>query len=113
MEESKALAELKITKKKMKSLKQEKKRNLHYKRKRVDELVEEAKEWRESSFVAANITPEVKLGNKAGGRGDPFNDRFEAQIRRQIATGVSVISMSESFPASSRILRAASIACSS
>ena len=89
LEESKALAELKITKKKMRSLKQEKKRNLLYKRKRVDELMEEAKEWRNSSIVAANMKPEVKLGNKAGGRGDPFNDRFEAQIRRQMATGVS------------------------
>jgi hypothetical protein len=55
----------------------------------VDELLEEVKGWRASSVIAAKTEPEVKLGNKAGGRGDPFNNRFEAQIRRQMATGVS------------------------
>jgi ABC-type phosphate transport system auxiliary subunit len=38
-EECKAMAELKITKKKLKSVRQEKNRNLVYKRKRVAELV--------------------------------------------------------------------------
>jgi hypothetical protein len=92
-EDPKALAELETTKKKMRSLKQKKKRNLVHKRRRAGGLVEEAKTktWRDSSIIAANVRPEVKvkLGNKAGSKGAPFIDEFEAQIRRQIATGVS------------------------
>jgi hypothetical protein len=58
-EECKAMAELKITKKNLKSVRQKKNRNLVYKRKRVERLLEEAKEWRRSSATAAKEKPEV------------------------------------------------------
>ena len=88
-EQSKTKVELQQTKKKLKSVKFQKQKVLTYKRKRVDELLEEVKGWRASSVIQAKAEPEVKHGNKAGGRGDPFTDKFEAQIRRQMAIGVS------------------------
>jgi len=81
LEQSKTKAELQRTKEKLKSVKFQKQKVLAHKRKRVDELLEEAKGWRASSVISARTEPEVKLGNKAGGRGDPFNDRFEGHSK--------------------------------